>query len=217
LALANLRTAISDGGLELSRLAWTTISTRLLGPGARSELLAALISWLRVWDETEARVNLALDPQVIGTLIADRDDVALALNLRPDASRQRRSLAVANMFWPRGSAAWLDGADPATTFGSYPDPDVALVRGVIGPLGAVVHVTVWNDTTRQRLHDLLLQESRAVLRFPASYAAEARRAVVTSQADPIDLGGMLSYPDVVAVSQSGGHIDVMFTLSEVEA
>jgi hypothetical protein len=216
-ALANLRAAVSGGGLELSRLAWTTISTRLLGPGARPELPAALISWIRVWDETEARVNLALDPQVISALIADRDDVAPALNLRQDASVQRRSLAVANMFWPRGSAAWLDGADPAATFGSHPDPDIALVREVLGPPGAVVAVTGWDDMTRRHLHDLLLRDARVVLRFPASLAADARQAVVTSQADPIDLGGILSYPDVVAVSQSVGHIDVTFALSEVEA
>jgi hypothetical protein len=216
-ALTYLRTAITDAGLELSRLSWTTISTRLLGPGARPELPAALISWLRAWDETEARVNITLDPQVIGTLLADRDDVPVALNMRQDASRQRRSLAVANLFWPRGSAAWLDGADPATTFGSYPDPDVALIRHVLGPPGAVIPVTGWDDTVRGHLYDRLLHESRAVLRFPGAHAAEARRAVVASQADPVDVGGMLSYPDVVAISQSGGHIDVTFALSEVEA
>jgi hypothetical protein len=124
---------------------------------------------------------------------------------------------VANLFWPRGSAAWLDGADPATTFGSYPDPDVALIRHVLGPPAAVMTVTTWDDTTRRHLHDRLLHESRAVLRFPADHAADARRAVITSQADPVDVGGMLSYPDVVAISQNGGHVDVTFALSEVEA
>ena len=216
-ALTRLRAAVTDAGLELSRLAWTTISTRLLGPGARPELPAALLSWLQFWDETEARVNLTLDPQVMGILIAGREDVALALNLREDASGERRSLAVANIFWPRGGAAWLDGADPATTFGSFPDPDIGLVRHVLGPEGGVVPVTAWDDMAQRHLHHLLLQESRAVLRFPAAHAADARRAVLASQADPVDVGGMLSYPDVVAVSQSGGHIDVTFTLSEVEA
>ena len=119
-------------GLELSRLAWTAISTRLLGAGAHPGLPTALTSWLRTWDEAEARARVVLDPQVAGVLVAESEDVTAVLNLSPDAPGRRRSRAVANMLWPRGSAAWQDGAEAASTFGPFPEPDIALVRSALG-------------------------------------------------------------------------------------
>ena len=61
-ALAELRATAAARGLELSRLAWTAISTRLLGPGAHPDLPTALTSWLRTWDEAEARASRSAGP-----------------------------------------------------------------------------------------------------------------------------------------------------------
>jgi len=216
-ALADLRAAAAARGVELSRLAWTTISTRLLGAGAQPGLPAALTSWLGSWDEAESRVGIVLDPQVVGVLVAESDDVAAVLNLPLDASDRHRSRAMANVLWPRGSAAWQDGAETATTFGPFPDPDVGLVRAVLGPVSPPLTVMDWNDEVRGLVQESLLRESRIVLRFPATQASHARRAILSSQMDPVDLGGMFGYPDVVAVHQSAGHMEVTFVLSEVEA
>jgi len=216
-ALGDLRAAAAARSLELSRLAWTAISTRLLGAGAQPGLPAALTSWLRSWDEAESRVGVILDPQVAGVLVAESYDVAATLNLPRGAPDRHRSRAVANMLWPRGSAAWQDGAETATTFGPFPDPDIGLVRAVLGPTSPPLTVTDWNDEVRSLVHETLLRESRTVLRFPGTHVTHARRAVLSSQMDPIDLGGMLGYPNVVAVRQSAGHVDVTFVLSEVEA
>jgi hypothetical protein len=216
-ALADLRAATTTHGVELSRLAWTAISTRLLGAGAHPGLPAALTSWLQTWDEAEARVRVTLDPQVAGVLVAESEDVKAVLNLPPDAPDRRQSRAVTNVFWPRGSAAWQDGADAATTFGPFPDLDIALVRALLGPTSPPLTVTDWNDDARDLMHESLLRESRTVLRFPATQLLDARRAVLSSQIDPIDVGSMLVYPSVVSVRQNSGHVDVTFVLSEVEA
>lgn len=216
-ALAGLRAATAAHGLELSRLAWTAISTRLLGAGAHSDLPAAIKSWLRTWDEAEARARVSLDPQVAGVLVAESEDVTAVLNLPPDVPGRRRSRAVANVLWPRGSAAWQDGAEAATTFGLFPDPDIALVRAVLGSASPPLTVTDWNHEVRSLVHQTLLRESRAVLRFPVTHVKYARRAVLSTQTDPVDVGSMLGYPSVVSVRQSAGHVDVTFVLSEVEA
>lgn len=216
-ALAELRAATAVGGLELSRLAWTAISARLLGAGAHTGLPAALTSWLRTWDEAEARTRIALDPQVAGVLVAESEDVSTVLNLPADAPGHRRSRAVANVLWPRGSAAWQDGAEAATTFGLFPDPDIALVRAVLGPVSLPLTVTDWNNEVQGLVHQVLLQESRAVLRFPVAHVRDARRAILSSQTDPIDVGSMLGYPNVVSVRRNADHVDVTFVLSEVEA
>jgi len=216
-ALDDLRAAAVAQGLELSRLAWTTISTRLLGAGAQPGLPDALTSWLATWDDAEARTRIAFDSQVAGVLIAEAEDVTDVLNLRADASDQHRSRAVANLLWPRGSAAWQDGVDVATTFGPFPDPDIALVRDVLRPPAPPLAVTGWNDEVRELLHQTLLQDARAVLRFPVACLRSARRAVLDSQFNPIDVGGMLGHPSVVAMNQDSRHIDVTFVLTEVEA
>jgi hypothetical protein len=216
-AFANLRAATAARGLELSRLAWTAISTRLLGAGAHPGLPSALISWFRTWDEAEARVRIALDPQVAGVLVAESEDVSAVLNLPPDAPDRRRSRAVANLLWPRGSAAWQDSAEAATTFGPFPDPDIALVRAVLGPASPPLTVTDWNDDVRRLVDQVLLQESYAVLQFPVAHVRDARRAILSSQTDPIDVGSMLGYPNVVSVRQSAGHVAITFVLTEVEA
>jgi hypothetical protein len=215
--LADLRAATATLGLELSRLAWTAISTRLLGAGAQSGLPAALTSWLRIWDEAETRARVALDLQVVGVLVAESEDVSAVLNLPRDAPDRHRSRAVANILWPRGGAAWQDSAEAATTFGPFPDPDIALLRAVLGPASPPLTVTDWNDDVRGLVHQVLLRESRAVLRFPVAHVQDARRAILNSQTDPIDVGGMLGYPSVVSVRQSAGHVDIAFVLSEVEA
>jgi hypothetical protein len=216
-ALADLRAATVTRGLELSRLAWTAISTRLLGAGAQSGLPAALTSWLRTWDEAETRARIALDPQVVGVLVAESEDVTTVLNLPRDAPSRRRSTAVANMLWPRGSAAWKDSSEAATTFGPFPDTDIALVRAILGPASPPRTVTDWNDEVQGLVHQVLLRESRVVLRFPLAQVQDARRAILSSQTDPIDVGSMLGYPSVVSVRQSAGHVDITFVLSEVEA
>jgi hypothetical protein len=216
-ALAGLRAATAAHGLELSRLAWTAISTRLLGAGAHPGLPAALTSWLRTWDEAEARVRVSLDPQVAGVLVAESEDISAVLNLPQDAPDRRRSRAVANLLWPRGSAAWQDSAEAATTFGPFPDSDIALVRAVLGSASPPLTVTDWNDDVRGLVHQVLLRESRAVLQFPVAHAQDARRAILSSQTDPIDVGSLLGYPSVVSVRQSAGHVDITFVLSEVEA
>jgi hypothetical protein len=215
-ALAALRAATAANGLELSRLAWTTINTRLLGPGAKPELPGALTTWLQVWDDAEARTRLALDPHVAGVVIAENDDVTDVLNLDKGASVQRKALAVANVLWARGGQ-WQQYAESATTFGTFPEPDLSLVRSTLGPAIAEMDVAEWNDTVRRELGETLLRDSKAVLRFPVSRASDARRAIVESQAEPIDLGGMFGYPNVVTVSQSERHIDVTFVLNEVAA
>jgi hypothetical protein len=216
-ALAELRAAAVAHGLELSRLAWTAISTRLLGAGSHPGLPAAVTSWLRIWDAAETRARVALDAQVVGVLVAEGEDVSAVLNLPADASDRRRSRAVANLLWPRGSAGWQDGAEAATTFGQFPDLDIALVRAILGPASPPLTVTDWNDDVRGLVHQALLREAHIVLRFPASHARDARRAVLSSQTDPIDVGSMLGYPSVVSLHQSAGHVDVAFVLSEVEA
>ena len=63
-------------------------------------------------------------------------------------------------------------------------------------------VTDWNDDVRSLVHQTLLRESRAVLRFPVTHVTDARRAVLSSQTDPIDVGSMLGYPNVVSVRQT---------------
>jgi hypothetical protein len=215
-ALAELREITAVRGLELSRLAWTAISTRLLGAGAHRDLLTALTSWLRTWDAAETRACVVLDPQVAGVLVAESEDVTGVLNLPPDATGRRRSSAVANVLWPRGNTAWQDGADAASTFGPFPGADIALVRSALGPAPAPLTVLDWNDDVRRQVHQVLLREARAVLRFPVTHVRDARRAVLSSQTDPIDVGSMLGYPSVVSVRQTAGYIDVTFALSEVE-
>lgn len=216
-ALDDLRVAVVAQGLELSRLAWTTISTRLLGAGAHADLPGALASWLATWDEAEARTGVALDSLVAGALIAETKEIAAVLNLPEDASRQHRSRAVANVLWPRGSAAWQDGADVATTFGSFPDLDIALVRGILGPTAPPLDITRWNDDVRDMVHQTLLRDARTVLRFPASAMRTARGAILDLQVHPVDAGHMLAYPSMVAMNQNARHIDVTFVLTEVEA
>ena len=216
-ALAGLRAAVAADGFELSRLAWTAVSSRLLGAGAHPGLLTALTSWLRTWDEAEDWTGTALDPQIAGVLIAESENVAAVLNLPPAATGQHCARAVANVLWPRGSAAWQDGAEGAATFGTYPDPDVALVRAALGPPPAPLAVTHWTDEIRISVERALFQQSRVVLRFPVAHARDARRAVLSSQFNPIDMGNMLGYPSVVSVRQTASHIDVTFVLSEVEA
>ena len=200
-ALDELRATAAVRGLELSRLAWTAISTRLLGAGAHPDLPTALTSWLRTWDEAEARACVVLDLQVAGVLVAESEDVAAVLNLPPDATGRHRSRAVANVLWPRGSTAWQDGADAASTFGPFPEPDIALIRSALGAAPVPLTVSDWNDDVRRQVHQVLLRESRAVLRFPITHVRDARRAVLSSQTDPIDVGSMLGYPSVVSVRQ----------------
>jgi hypothetical protein len=160
---------------------------------------------------------VVLDPQVAGVLIAECEDVSAVLNLSPDAPERRKSSAVANILWPRGGTAWQDGADTATTFGSFPETDIALVRHVLGSAPPPLFVTDWNDDVRTAVHQALLRDSRTVLRFPVANAKDARQAVLSSQTDSIDVGSMLVYPNVVSIRQSVSHVDITFVLSEVEA
>lgn len=213
-AFAAVRREAERAAAPVGRTAWTTIASRLLGPGADPGLPRAIRSLLRRWDDVERRVGVELDARALGAVCHDDPAYDQALRLPADTTSARRALAIASFFWPRGRLARNVELDAANPFGLLPPVDRGLVREALGPRCARVMVAAWDAETRAHVHRLLVETGQVDLVFDPNGGRLARAVVMDLQADPVDAGAVFSHPDVVGITPSRAGLTVTLELPE---
>jgi hypothetical protein len=211
-ALQDLQGAVEEAGLHPSRVAWTTIVSRLLGPGSHSSLPHVARELLSRWDQWETSVGVELDARTFGALCHAEAWVDTAFRLGTDTEPSKRSRVISNLFWPRGSAASRLDADVANPFGLMPSVDRAMVRESLDPGPEPIEVEHWDDSARKRVAQCLIDEGSAVLQFKGVPGRLAREVALSLQQEPIDVGAILVYPDIVGVTQSNAATLVTIVL-----
>lgn len=198
-------------GMVLGNAARTALSTRLAGPGAHEDLLDALRSWLDLRDRVMDRTGHAVDPRMLGGLLAHDASIDGVLHLGAAGSRQRRARAVANVLWPWGEAVNQTSANP------YAPRLAASGRTVrahvnIGP--AVLDLVAWTDECRDRLHLALREHGELVVRAAVPDRAVLRAALLDLQMNPVEVGSLLCHPAVVGVDESTSGVQAQLLLRE---
>ena len=67
-----LDSALADADIGLEHAARTALSTRLAGPGASSDLIAEIGTWLSIRDAAELTSGFAVEPRTLAALVAGR-------------------------------------------------------------------------------------------------------------------------------------------------
>lgn len=212
-ALEHLRRVTAAGGVSPSRTAWTTITNRILGPGASDGLIDLLMSLIERWDQLESESGLSVGSREFGALQREAVEVDAALRLPPAVTPVLRSRAIANAFWPRDGGSALGGmADP---FNHLPLVDREALRLLLPPAPSPIDILEWNDSVRVAVHAALVSTGTVDLAFSLGAGRLMRTAILDLQHHPVEAAALLVHPSVIGVQDTGGRRVVSLTLPEV--
>ncbi len=210
-ATESLDAALVSAGLKLDRTATVALATRIAGPGADPHFMAEVQEWIAVRDAAEQRSGLAIEPRTLAALLADRTVADSFLHLS-NPSPPTRVRAIANVLWPWGRAA--RGARSFNPYGDSLAGAVDLLREHWRSPVEFIELGQWTDQVRSDLHQLLRDSGELVLRAPTANRKVLRTALLDLQANPIEVGPLWCYPDIIGVQDRGTSAEVRLRLQE---
>lgn len=206
-----LDAALGAAGLSLDRTATVALTTRIAGPGADSDFLAELQEWMAVREAAEQRSGLAIEPRTLAALLADRSAADSFLYLE-SPSATARTRAIANVLWP-----WGRSARGARSFNPYSGSLVGavdLLRHHWRSPVEFIELGEWNDDIRSDLHQRLRDTAELILRTPTASRRELRMALLDLQVNPVEVGPLWCYPEVLGIQDRGTSIEARVRLQE---
>ena len=214
-AFNELRLSAEARGFKAHRSTWTTIVNRLLGPGSLPELLATTRDLLERWDVLNSGLGLEIDLRAFGAVCATDYSLDGVFQIPANADEALRGRSISNFFWPRSGAAMSVGSDRSDPFGVLPELDRVGLREILGNDPETIVVKDWDAGDRDRVHMSLHESGEVRLRFSPQDNRLAREIVLELQSTPIDLGVLLSYPNIVGIEQTH-DLGILMTISLAE-
>lgn len=213
-AVAQIIAVAHDHDIALGSPACTALSTRLAGPGADSQLLATVRSWLDLRDTVTERLGIEISPRILGAVLAEDSTVDAVLRLGPSATPQRRARAVSNVMW-----AWGSEAHPSLSYNPY-SPDlhasIPTIRDHVQLTPHIIDIGSWDDIQRDRVHNAIREHGELILRARHSVRFVLRAGVLDLQTRPVEVGTLLCHPVVVGLRTSAGYTELRLLLREAE-
>ena len=211
-ALDGLTSSLSVHGIAARQTLVSALSSRLFAPGEQIGTvdIAALVNG---WCES-ARMQLGYHPDH-GVLVGVASE-ALSVELiryRPDLvdpKQRRRFLEI--ITWPRQRSAAQHDLAPVGMFKRLPETDRTLLADVLGPDAPEIEVG-----ESEKIRQALIDRAEVLVAVPASSPDAdriTRQLIIESQATPIDVEGLLIYPRVAGVVESGGRYVVRLVIEE---
>lgn len=212
LSTAALDTALDAAGLSLSHAARIALTTRLAGPGSSPKFLQEVQQWLVRRNDAERSCGMEVGPRALAALLADRSDVDRYLHLDANVTERKRSRAIANVLWPWGSAVQSTGY-----FNPYVDRVGRSIEALRQHWRAPVETcefSDWSDDRRLEVHDLLRAHGEVILKVPAASRRSLRVALLDLNTEPVEVGPLWCYPEVLGVHDRGQSANARIVLRE---
>lgn len=210
-ATESLDAKLGSAGLNLDGPGTVALTTRIAGPGADPHFLAELQEWIAVRDVAEQRSGLSIEPRTLAALLADRMVADPFLHLA-NPSLPARARAIANVLWP-----WGRSARDARSFNPYAgslDGAVDLLRQHWRSPVEVFELDQWTAEVRWDLHQRLRDTAELVLCASPLRRRALRTALLDLQTNPIEVGPLWCYPQVIGVQDRGTSIEARVRLQE---
>jgi len=206
-----LDAALGGAGLSLDRTATVALTTRIAGPGADPQFLTELQEWMAVRDVAERRSGLAVEPRTLAALLADRSGADPYLHLA-NPSPPARARAIANVLWPWGRSA--RGARSFNPYAASLDGAVDLLRHHWRSPVDYIELGRWNEDVRSDVHQRLRDTAELILCAPTTSRRALRTALIDLQTNPIEVGPLWCYPEILGIQDRGTSIEARVRLQE---
>lgn len=206
-----LDAALDESGVVLGHAAKTALSTRLAGPGAAQDFLDEVREWLRIRDAAQQSGGLAIESRTLAALLANRAAVDAYLHLT-EPSERARARAIANVLWP-----WGQAVASVEFFNPYVDSairSVELLRRYWRTPLQVVDLAEWDDELELEAHALLREHGEVLLRAPVARRRALRTALIRLQTNPVEVGPLWCYPEILGLQETDGFIAARLMLRE---
>jgi hypothetical protein len=210
-SLAAFFERLSTLGHRAGRAATTSLSTRLLGPGAHPELMDAVAGWVDA-REVLRLGGLAASSRVLAAVLSSRTSDDDVLHLPGDSDRQRRARSIANLLWPWGSDVSRNSVP--NWYADQPNVAPWVFRQAVNLLPTAIDVETWDATTREAIHEALVSCREVRLRFDRRRPSQLRSALLDLQVTPVEDESLFVHPTLVAILDVAGRTEAWLRLWE---
>jgi len=213
-----LRRTLSAHGFRTSHAIMTALHARVLRPGSSRRTDALLLQLMERWKETEQRLGIEVDAHVFAYLCSDSDDLEGALEgmgakLGHTDPAHWRFDTLYGLLWPRGTAVRAHGLQAYNPYQPLPETDRLLV--VRAQARGRRSVRLGAPRWEQLLREILAEDGIGCLQAALEQRDELAEAIRMLAADPIDLGFIMGFPRVRALTQEGRELSVVLEIPEV--
>lgn len=203
--------ALLAANVVVGRAARLALSSRLAGPGSSPNFVDEVREWLRLRDAAEAMSGFALSPRTLSALLANRGEVDPFLHLASPTETDR-ARSVANVLWPWGTSARPTGSYSPYSTGLTGAIDLVREHWAL-PI-EILPFTEWNAAIRSRIHDALRQDGEIILSVPVSARSQMRKAILDLHTNPVEVGPLWCYPEILGVQTRDSQVDARVVLRE---
>jgi hypothetical protein len=213
-----LRRTLSAHGFRASHAIMTALHARVLRPGSSPKTDTLLLELMQRWHETEERLGIEVDAHVFAYLCSHSDALERALEaigaeLGHTERTRWRFDTLYGLLWPRGTAVRAHGLQAYNPYHPLPETDRLLV--VRAQTRGRRAVRLGTPRWEQLLREILAEDGIACLEAPLEGRDELADAIRMLAATPVDLGFIMGFPRVRALTQEGRELSVVFEIPEV--
>jgi hypothetical protein len=211
----SLKNLIQGRGRQFSKVAWSTIANRLLGPGSTPGLLDGVSQLLSRWDLLEEKSGFELSAIEFGATVTEVSSIDEFMHLGVNPTGNKRSQVLGSFFWPRGDSSSQSASDISNPFGSLPSPDKEAVRTILGEKSHDLFITEFNEGIRQEIHLLLSENGEVTLKCELNFQSKIRNIILSFQENPVDLGSIFYYPKVTSlIKHTSGVFEITLSVMD---
>ncbi len=216
-ALAQLRSELAQNGIEPTTELLVAMNARLLGPGTNPQLDSYLAALIRDWRDTEERLGVEVDIRTFAYIKSNDPELEHSLginaaNMIGDNAGWRYGV-LCGMLWPHGIEVREESLRPYSRYTRLSECEPLLLREAVTrnvPTIALTRDGAWIDLLSVALIEHGVAELTADL-GSEQVLAGALRELAT---EPLDTGGLLVYPQVVALRRDARSFRVSLELPE---
>ena len=213
-----LRQKLSAYGFRTSHSIMTALHARVLRPGSSQKTDRLLLQLMQRWETTEERLGIEVDAHVFAYLCSDSEDLEEALHetgskLGHTDLAQWRFDTLYGLLWPRGAAVRAHGLQAYNPYQPLPETDRLLVVHTQQRQRRTIRLG--SPRWESLLQEILAEDGIAALQAPLEQRGELADAIRELVAVPVDLGFIMGFPQVRALTQEGRELSLVLEIPEV--
>lgn len=214
-AHGELRDALTRAGILCAHAVYSSLSHRLLRPGASgetAELLAALVTH---WDALEESSGFEVDARVFAHIAAREDEFTAMIPAVPSSYLDDpiwRAGTYYGLLWSRGSELRSSALRPYSPYAEFPSTDRFLLLRSLPDRGdvAMVEADNWVST----VEDSLGRHGVAYLTSSAGAASKLSKALLMLAETPLEAGFLHVHPVVSGLTRTPDGFRARLVLPE---
>jgi hypothetical protein len=216
-ALTDLRTRLSESGVNPTPALLLALNTRILAAGTNERTDRFIGQTIAAWDAAERRLGIDVDARVFA--LAHSGDTALegALGVVPESRTEEtrsswRYGVLYGMLWPRGAELRSQTMRANNPFMRSIECDRLLVLVAVPPVMRSVPLS--NASWHEIVSQVLAQDGVVELVALVGDARQLANALRRISAEPIDTGGILVHARLSAIRRDASDWRAVLELPE---